>query len=88
MANQAFHEQCLTRIEAAEVIGKRLRGKAYHWRTLAIWEGTGYGPPIVKIGRNVFYPISALDRWFEMLVQQAVDNTAVAKATANKREAA
>ena len=88
MANSDIREQCVTRKEAAQLVGKRLRGKPYCERTLEIWERDGSGPPIMKIGRNVFYPLAGIDRWFEMLVQQAVDNTAVAKAAANKRQAA
>ena len=34
--------------------------------TLANWRYQGYGPPFVKVGRQVRYRIDDLDRWLKV----------------------
>jgi hypothetical protein len=44
------------RRSTAELIDK-------HPRTLVRWELDGKGPPITRIGRDVYYEESALEKW-------------------------
>jgi excisionase family DNA binding protein len=32
-------------------------------RTLERWRNTGYGPPFIKTGRKILYPLASLEEW-------------------------
>jgi predicted DNA-binding transcriptional regulator AlpA len=49
-------------------------------RTLQNWRQSGLGPPYVKIGRSVRYPILKTDEWFEQFsFQSTTQYEAIAK---------
>jgi predicted DNA-binding transcriptional regulator AlpA len=47
----------------AEELGNRLRGKPYSEFTLIAWEKDGKGPPVTRIGRDVVYRASSVEKW-------------------------
>lgn len=51
-------------IVAREEIG-RFTGGAYRPRTLANLDSLGQGPPRIRIGRKVCYPIPGLINWLK-----------------------
>jgi hypothetical protein len=40
-------------------------------RTARRWRQTGEGPPYVKIGVSVFYPVEDFHKWLKKRIQQA-----------------
>ena len=42
-------------------------GRALHKspRTIARWRALGEGPPVVKLGREILYPIAGVQTWLE-----------------------
>jgi hypothetical protein len=50
----------------AEQIG-RARGRPVTTQTLRLWRRQGYGPPAIKIGRQVLYRIAGVDEWLRKL---------------------
>jgi len=57
--------------EAAELLG-------ISYRTLQAWRVRGGGPLFCKIGRNVRYKVSDLDRWIEEQSRASTSNRAEA----------
>jgi hypothetical protein len=47
----------------AKELGERLRGKPYAELTLIHWERDGRGPPATRVGRDVVYSISSVEKW-------------------------
>jgi hypothetical protein len=53
-----------------ERLGKRLGQKPVTVQTLWNWERDGKGPPVTRIGRNVFYYWPSVEKWMRDLEQQ------------------
>ena len=60
----------LPRKAAAQVCGLSVH-------TLECWKSRRVGPPMARIGRRVFYPLSGLENW---MASQVVDHAAARKA--------
>ena len=53
----------IPRKQLAKELGERLRGRPYSEMTLIRWAQDGKGPPVTKIGRDVVYSITSVDKW-------------------------
>jgi hypothetical protein len=62
MATTEIATDYISQKELAEELGK-LRGKAYSPFTLMAWERNGRGPPVTRIGRDVFYFRPSVEKW-------------------------
>ncbi len=51
-----------TRYLTAEEVSERYRGEV-SVGTLRNWRAQRVGPPFIKIGKSVLYPVQALDEW-------------------------
>ncbi len=51
-----------TRFLTAEEVSERYRGEV-SVGTLRNWRAQRVGPPFIKIGKSVLYPVQALDEW-------------------------
>jgi hypothetical protein len=51
-----------TRFLTAEEVSERYRGEV-SVGTLRNWRAQRVGPPFIKIGKSVLYPVEALDEW-------------------------
>jgi hypothetical protein len=56
-------DQYIRRNELAKELGERMRGRPYKEGTLIGWERKGKGPPITKLGREVFYFLPSIEEW-------------------------
>jgi hypothetical protein len=56
-------DQYISRKRLAVELGRRLRGKAFSERTLIAWEHDRRGPPVTRVGRDVFYYIPSVEAW-------------------------
>lgn len=56
-------ERYILRKVLAVELGERIRGKAYSEFTLIRWEKDGTGPPVTRIGRDVLYRASSVEKW-------------------------
>jgi hypothetical protein len=65
MANTDFASNYIPRKQLARELGERLRGKPYSEFTLIAWEKDGRGPPATRVGRDVVYAISSVERWLK-----------------------
>ena len=70
-ANELFAGY-LTEQQFCEAIGKTPR-------TARLWRKRRYGPPYVRIGREIFYPIDDAQRWLRAQVQLPVRTKAAGK---------
>ena len=53
----------ISRKQLAIDLGNRLRGSPYSEWTLIYWQRNKMGPPITKIGREVLYRASSVEKW-------------------------
>lgn len=60
----------IPRKQLAIELGNLLRGKPYHEQTLILWEKDGRGPPVTRVGREVLYRASSVEKW--LLEQEKV----------------
>ena len=51
-----------TRYLTAEEVSERYRGEV-SVGTLRNWRAQRLGPPFIKIGKSVLYPVQGLDEW-------------------------
>ncbi len=51
-----------TRFLTAEEVSERYRGEV-SVGTLRNWRAQRVGPPFIKIGKSVLYPVQGLDEW-------------------------
>lgn len=63
MANTDFASNYIPRKQLAKELGERLRGRPYSEFTLIAWERDGKGPPPTRVGRDVVYSISSVEKW-------------------------
>lgn len=75
MSNLEIASKYISRKTLAKELGKRLRGRPYAEITLIGWENEGKGPPVTRIGRDVFYRAASVEKWL-----QAQERAAKAKA--------
>ena len=61
----------IPRKKLAAELGNRLRGKPYSEFTLIAWEKDGKGPPVTRIGRDVVYRASSVEKWLRSREQAA-----------------
>jgi hypothetical protein len=59
--------QYIRRKELARELGERLRGRPYKEMTLLKWMREGRGPPVTKLGREVYYFIPSVQAWLRSL---------------------
>ena len=64
---------------AAE-LGKRLSGRPYSEFTLIAWERDGKGPPATRVGRDVVYRASSVEKWLKAQERAAKNETAATAA--------
>ena len=65
MANIETAADYIPRKKLATELGERLRGRPYSEFTLIAWERDGKGPPVTRIGRDVVYRASSVERWLQ-----------------------
>jgi hypothetical protein len=53
----------IPRKQLAIELGERLRGRPFSEYTLMGWERDGRGPPATRVGREVVYAISSVEKW-------------------------
>ena len=56
-------EAYVPRKQLARELGERLRGKPLSVFTLIVGERRGEGPPVTRMGRDVLYKVSSVERW-------------------------
>jgi hypothetical protein len=61
----------IPRKQLAKELGERLRGRPYSEFTLIAWEKDGKGPPPTRVGRDVLYSLSSIERWLASLEDAA-----------------
>lgn len=67
MAITEITADLISRKQLATELGERLRGKPYSEFTLMAWERDNKGPPITRIGRDVFYNLASVEKWLRSL---------------------
>jgi hypothetical protein len=65
MSLTEFASGYIPRKRLANELGERLRGKPYSEMTLITWEKEGKGPPATRIGRDVLYSLSGVEKWLK-----------------------
>jgi hypothetical protein len=65
MANTETANDYIPRKILAAELGRRLRGRPYSEFTLIAWEKDGKGPPATRVGRDVTYRASSVEKWLE-----------------------
>jgi hypothetical protein len=65
MAEPEIAANCISRKQLAKQLGERMRGRPYAEVTLRFWERDGVGPPVTRIGRDVVYSISSVEKWLK-----------------------
>ena len=65
MANTEIVTDYIPRKKLATELGERLRGRPYSEFTLIAWEKDGKGPPVTRIGRDVVYRASSVEKWLQ-----------------------
>ena len=65
MASTEVATDYIPRKTLATELGKRLRGRPYSEFTLIAWEKDGKGPPVTRIGRDVVYRASSVEKWLQ-----------------------
>jgi hypothetical protein len=65
MANTEIATDYIPRKTLATELGNRLRGRPYSEFTLIAWEKDGKGPPVTRIGRDVVYRASSVEKWLQ-----------------------
>jgi hypothetical protein len=63
----------ISRDDLADKIGKSVK-------TLVRWELDGKGPPVTRIGRDVFYSIPSFQQWLQAQERAAKGSTRAAAA--------
>ncbi|TYL87800.1 helix-turn-helix transcriptional regulator [Bradyrhizobium cytisi] len=63
MATTEIATNYIPRKQLAKELGTRLRGRPYSEFTLIAWEKDGKGPPATRIGRDVVYRASSVEKW-------------------------
>jgi hypothetical protein len=53
----------ISRKQLAKDLGERLRGQPLSEWTLIAWEQDGKGPPVTRIGRDVYYRLEGVEKW-------------------------
>jgi hypothetical protein len=66
-----FASNYISRKVLARELGERLRGRPYSEMTLIAWERNGKGPPVTRVGRDVLYAISSVEKWLKQQEQAA-----------------
>jgi hypothetical protein len=65
MATQEIAADYIPRKTLAVELGKRMRGRPYSEFTLIAWERDGKGPPVTRIGRDVVYRATSVEKWLQ-----------------------
>lgn len=55
----------ISRKQLAIDLGNKLRGRPYSEFTLIAWEKDGKGPPVTRVGRDVVYSLTSLQKWLK-----------------------
>lgn len=71
MASTGIATDYIPRKKLAAELGQRLRGRPYSEFTLIAWEKDGKGPPVTRIGRDVVYRASSVEKWLRDKEQNA-----------------
>ncbi|MCS3896125.1 hypothetical protein M2171_005258 [Bradyrhizobium japonicum USDA 38] len=75
MATVEIATNYIPRKQLAKELGERLRGRPYSEFTLIAWEKDGKGPPVTRIGRDVVYRASSVEKWLQSQ-ERAADEAA------------
>lgn len=65
MATTETAANYIPRKQLAKELGERLRGRPYSEFTLIAWERDGKGPPTTRIGRDVVYRETSVEKWLQ-----------------------
>ena len=57
----------IRRDQLPKELGERLRGRPYKEMTLLQWMRRGKGPPVTKLGREVYYYLPSVEGWLRSL---------------------
>jgi len=76
MASTQIATDYIPRKKLAAELGERLRGRPYSEFTLIAWEKDGKGPPVTRIGRDVVYRASSVEKWLQAQERAAKGATA------------
>jgi hypothetical protein len=61
--HEKIEQEYVMRKPLAEELGARLRGKPFVEQTLIDWEKRGVGPPVIRVGRGVYYRRQSVEAW-------------------------
>jgi len=75
MATTEIANDYIPRKQLATKLGERLRGRPYSEFTLIAWEKDGKGPPVTRIGRDVVYRASSVEKWLQAQERAAKNST-------------